>query len=152
MFTANANGLKNKLHSLKSHIKNLNIRIFTIQESMFCKRGKIDVEGFELFEAIRKKDGGGTVLGAHKGLDPILINEYSDNFELIFIEIRVGGKFIRVISGYGPQESWGIDIKMPFLMSLEEEIKKQNSQEDPSYYASMQTLKWAPNTSQMTYM
>ena len=31
---------------------------------------------------------------------------------------------MRVISGYGPQENWRIELKMPFFRALEEEIKK----------------------------
>ena len=124
VFTANANGLKNKVNSLKSHISNLNIGIFTIQESNFAKRGKLKINNFEIFEAIRTKAGGGTIVGAHSSLQPILIQEYSDSFELVVIEVNVDDKVIRVISGYGPQETWTTDIKMPFFMTLEEEISK----------------------------
>ena len=124
VFTANANGLKNKVHSLKSIITNLAAGIFTIQESNYNKRGQLNLENWEIFEAIRKKKGGGTILGAHKALKPILIQEYSDEYELIVIEICVGGKVIRVMTGYGPQETWTPDQRMPFFMSLEEEISK----------------------------
>ena len=79
---------------------------------------------FEFFEAIRKKDKGGTLIGAHKSLDPVLIEEYSDNFELIVVEVNMGGQSVRVISGYGPQENWRIEEKMPFFRALEEEVKK----------------------------
>ena len=43
------------------------------------------------------------MIGAHKGLKPVLINELNDPFEILVIEIEVGNKEIRVISGYGPQ-------------------------------------------------
>ena len=33
----------------------------------------------------------------------------------------------RVISGYGPQECWSDEEKMPFFVSLEEEISKAQS-------------------------
>ena len=115
VFTANANGLKNKVVSLKSNITSLAAGIFTIQESNYNKRGCLNIENFEIFEAIRKKKGGGTILGAHKALEPILIQEYSDEYELIVIEVSVGGKVIRVMKGYGPQETWTPDQRMPFL-------------------------------------
>ena len=118
VFTANANGLKNKVNGLKSHISNLNIGIFTIQESNFAKRGKLKINNFEIFEAIRTKAGGGTIVGAHSSLQPILIQEYSDSFELVVIEVNVGDTVIRVISGYGPQETWTTDIKMPFFHDI----------------------------------
>ena len=60
------------------------------------------MEGFEIFEAIRKKKNGGTVIGSHKALKPMLVKEYSDKFELLVVEITVGNKDIRVVSGYGP--------------------------------------------------
>ena len=40
------------------------------------------------------------------------------------IEVSVGEKVIRVMTGYGPQETWTPDQRMPFFMSLEEEISK----------------------------
>ena len=122
VFCANANGLKNKVESLKSNINKLKIGIFTVQETNFVKKGKLKVEGFEIFESIRKKSGGGTILGAHKDLKPILIEEYSEEFELVVIEVSVVGKVIRVMTGYGPQETWSSEQRMPFFMTLEEEI------------------------------
>ena len=109
---------------MKSNISNLDIGIFTIQESNYSKRGRIKIDNFEIFEAIRSKAGGGTILGAHISLQPILIQEYSDSFELVVIEVTVGEKVIRVLTGYGPQETWAAEKKMPFFMTLEEEIAK----------------------------
>ena len=54
----------------------------------------------------------------------MLIKEYSETFELLIVEITVGNKDIRVISGYGPQESWPEEDRMPFFMALEDEIVK----------------------------
>ena len=48
-------------------------------------------------------------MGSHKALEPILIEEYSEEFELVIIEIRVVGKVIRIMTGYGPQETWASD-------------------------------------------
>ena len=66
------------------------------------------------------------MIGAHKGLKPVLINELNDPFEILVIEIEVGNKEIRVISGYGPQDSWTPQQREPFFHSLEEEIVKAN--------------------------
>ena len=60
------------------------------------------------------------MLGIHKFLEPLLIEEYSDDFELIVAKIKVANKEIRLITGYGPQEYW-IAI---FFKALEEEVSK----------------------------
>ena len=67
---------------------------------------------------------GGSLLGIHNSLEPVLIEEYSDTFELIVAEIKLSGKEVRVMSGYGPQENWTTEEKMPFFVALEEEISK----------------------------
>ena len=64
------------------------------------------------------------MIGAHNSLEPILIQEYSEEFELIIVEIKVEGKPICVILGYGPQECWNLDKRMPFFTALEEEVTK----------------------------
>ena len=53
-------------------------------------------------------------MGIHKSLEPVLKEEYSDAFELIVVEVKVIEQEIRVISGYGPQECWPDEEKMPF--------------------------------------
>ena len=58
MLSANAEGLKSKVESLKNEILCQNVAIFTIQESHFTKKGKLKIENFETFEAIRKKQNG----------------------------------------------------------------------------------------------
>ena len=105
VFSVNANGMKKKVDSLKYLLEHLSISLFTLQETKLSKRGKLKIEEFEIFEAFRKKEGGGTLIGAHLSLHPILIQEYSDIFELLVIEIKIEGREIRVISGYGPQET-----------------------------------------------
>ena len=127
IFSTNAASLSAKLNSLKSELKRCQASLFTLQETHYSKKGKVVIEDFEIFEAIRKgKMKGGTMIGAHKGLKPVLINELNDPFEILVIEIVVANKEIRVISGYGPQESWTEQQKEPFFRSLEEEIVKAN--------------------------
>ena len=76
-----------------------------------------------MFESIRKnKEKGGSMLGVHVGLQPVLIQEYNDTFELIVVEVKVADRDVRVISGYGPQENWDLEERTPFYNSLEEEI------------------------------
>ena len=125
IFSANADGLGKKQHSLTHQINESKSTIFTIQETNHKIKGKYKNEEFQIFEAIRKnKEKGGTMLGIHKSLEPVLIEEYSDNFELIVAEIKVANKDIRVMTGYGPQEYWLDEQKMPFFIALEEEVSK----------------------------
>ena len=124
LFANNVAGIKGKIQSFKSEIKAVNAAIFTIQEGHFEKKGKLKMEGFEIFEAIRNKKDGGTLVGVHKALKPMLIKEYSEEFELIVVEIKVANKEMRIITGYGPQETWPEKERMPFFLALEEEISK----------------------------
>ena len=42
----------------------------------------MQVENFEVFEAIRKKTKGGTIIGAYKALQPCLIQVYSSRYKV----------------------------------------------------------------------
>ena len=77
-----------------------------------------------IFEAIRNTKGGGTLVACYKDLNPKLIEEYDDEFELLVVEIKLKGKQIRVISGYGPQENWVEEKRRPFFTALETEIER----------------------------
>ena len=58
---------------------------------------------FVIFEAIRKKKGGGTLVAIHKDLNPKLIEEYNEEFELIVVKVSTKEKSIRVM---GPKRTW----------------------------------------------
>ena len=55
MMSTNAAQLKGKLGSFKSELKSCNAGIFTVQETHYATKGKLQVENFEVFEAIRKE-------------------------------------------------------------------------------------------------
>ena len=80
-----------------------------MQESHYVTKGKLNIEDFQIFEAIRRKAKGGTIIGAHKGLNPCLIEEYDNDFELLVIEIKLTNKEIRIMSGLAPKK---IGLKM----------------------------------------
>jgi hypothetical protein len=123
MLTINAAGLKHKNEDFKNKLKYFNSSLFTVQETHFNKKGKFKCDNFYLFEAIRKtKQKGGSMIGVHVDLKPVLVKEYSDTFELIVVEIHVEKTSIRVITGYGPQEKWDEDERIPFFEALEVEI------------------------------
>ena len=110
------------MQSLKNQIKNLDIGIFLVQETHFSRKGMLKLENYEVFESIRGKKHGGSLIEVHKSLEPVLIDEYSDDFELIVVEIVVANKEIRIITGYGPQENLSEVERMSFFMTLEQEI------------------------------
>ena len=126
IFSANAAGCIGKIQSIVNNVNHLGGGIITLQETHFKKKGKLreKLGDYEFFEAIRKKMKGGTLIGAHKSLDPILIEEYSDNFELLVVEVKIANKDVRIMSGYGPQENWKLEDKIPFFRALEEEVIK----------------------------
>ena len=71
ILSTNAASLKEKVNSFKSEVLRTNAGIFTIQETHYSKKGKIKVDDYELFEAIRQnKEKGGTLIGVHKALKP----------------------------------------------------------------------------------
>ena len=125
IFSLNLAGIQSKLSSFKQEIRQTNSALFTAQETHYATKGKASFEGFEVFETIRKhKEKGGTMIGAHKALKPVLITQYDDTFELLVIEINVANKDVRVISGYGPQENFLATERVAFYEALEEEIIK----------------------------
>ena len=54
----------------------------------------------------------------------MLIKEYSDQFELIVVEINAANRDIRIMSGYGPQKNWPEADRKLFFIVLEEEVIK----------------------------
>ena len=126
LFSTNGAGVKNgKVQSLKSEVRSTGANIVTIQETHCTQKGKIKMDKeFVTFEAIRTKKGGGTMIAIHTDLNPKLVEEYSEDFELLVVEIVTENQEIRVISGYGPQENWAEEKRLPFFIALETEVEK----------------------------
>ena len=95
IFSTNAAQLKGKLDSFKSELKLTNAAVFTVQETHYPVKGKFMIEDYEIFEAIRKKEKGGTMVGVHSALQPVLVQEYSEEFELLVVEVKINKKEIR---------------------------------------------------------
>ena len=124
IFSTNCAGLKNKLESFKSELKSVDASIFTAQETHFKRKGSLKIQDFQIFESIRTKPKGGTMIGVHKALNPVLIIAYETDFELLVVEFEAAKRHIRIISGYGPQENWSETDRLPFFLALEAEINK----------------------------
>ena len=126
IFSANCASLKyGKIKSLNAGIRHTDANIVTLQETHYKTKGKVQVNpSFVVFEAIRSKKGGGTLVAINGKLNPKLIAEYNEEFELLVVEIETNETSIRVISGYGPQETWDEDKRMPFFIALETEVER----------------------------
>ena len=109
---------------MKNEVKSLGVGIFTLQETHYKKKGHFVLQDWEIFESIRKKEFGGTMVGIHKGLQPILIEEFCGDFELLIVEITISAKKVQIMSGYGPQECWPLEKRLPFFEALESSITK----------------------------
>ena len=112
------------MHSFKNELNEVEASIFTVQETHFKKKGHIKIKEFEIFESIRRKPKGGSAIGIHKALNPMLVKVYEDDFELLVVDIEVSKRQIRIISGYGPQENWTESDRLPFFLALEAEVVK----------------------------
>ena len=66
----------------------------------------------------------GSIIGVHKALKPVLIDEYNEAFDLIVVQIVVKNRKIRVITGKGPHENYPEDVRLPFFLAVEEEVAK----------------------------
>ena len=64
--------------------------------------------------------------GVHKSLNSVLIREYNKEFELLVVEIAISNHKIRIVSGYGPQENWSEQDRIPFFLALEEEAEMED--------------------------
>ena len=54
------------------------------------------------------------MIEVHKALQPILVEEYSEDVELLVVKTNIKGREVRIISGYGLQEAWSLDDRLPF--------------------------------------
>ena len=126
MISANCASLKyGKTKSLNAGIINTNANIVTLQETHYNTKGKAQMDAsLVVFEAIRNKKGGGTHVVIHEDLNPKLIEENSEEFELLVVEIETKENEIRIRSGYGPQENLDEDKRLSFFIQLETEIEK----------------------------
>ena len=99
----------------------------TRQRFSMKRKGRIQIKDHVVFEAIRKATGGGTLISGHKNLNPKLIEQYEEDFELLVVEIELKQKKVRVISGYGPQENWPEERRRPFFSwHWKPRLKKQH--------------------------
>ena len=124
LFSTNGAGVKNgKVASLNAEVQSTQSNIVTLQETHCTQKSKIMMDKtFVVFEAIRNRKGGGTLVAINEDLNLKLIAEYAEEFELLVVEVDTEDTSIRVISGYGPQENLEEEKRLPFFIALETEI------------------------------
>ena len=130
-----SNSQGDKFSCLASVVKSKDISVFLVQETQTKKKGKHQLDNYVIFESKRTKVGGGSLMGVHKRLNPVLISVYENDFELIVVETNIANKTIRFITGYGPQEDVPDDVKAPFFISLDQEISNSISDNKSVYVA-----------------
>ena len=60
----------------------------------------------------------------HRALDPINVGEDTDGEEIVVVEVNLGRRKMRLINGYGPQETENQEIKKNFFKRIDLEIKR----------------------------
>ena len=58
MFSNNCEGLSKKKDSLTVELKRTKSTLFTLQETHLGKKGKLQIDNMQIYEAIRKKEHG----------------------------------------------------------------------------------------------
>ena len=116
MYSTNGAGVvKGKVESLKSEVLTTAANVVTLQETHSDRKVKIIMPtGFVTFEAIRKEKHSGMLFAIREELNPKLIEEYNNNFELLVVEVEASNKSIRIKTGCGPQENWDESKRRPF--------------------------------------
>ena len=138
------NSQGDKFLSLASLVKVKKASVFVVQETQARKKGKHQLEHFVIYESKRSKIGGGSMMGFHESLNPVLVSNYENEFELMVVEVKIGKKEIRFLTGYGPQEDWGDVLKAPFFVALNTEIAKALAENKSLYIAMHANCKLGP--------
>ena len=120
---SNTAGLKAKRISLLNLIKSFNFpSCITLQETKLRNSGKFKISNYQVFEKLRSGQGGGLLTAIDQDLEPVLIQAANEEAEILVVQCRIGDKSIRVINGYGPQESDSPAQKLTFWQALEQEV------------------------------
>ena len=100
----------------------------------------------------QKSQGGGVALGVNKNIESTLINEGEEGIEILSVKLQMGGKQVRIVTAYGPQENASIDKKNNFWEFLEKEMNDAEFEEeglilqmDGNLHAGPNLIKHDPN-------
>ena len=104
----NCAGLSSKWQSFNKLINDISPGAFFAQETKLNKKQKFKIENPEyiIFRLEREATGGGgLVIGALENLKPVLIKEGDDESEALTVLIEVSNLKVRLVVGYGANES-----------------------------------------------
>ena len=120
----NANGILGKRDSLFQIMDQLKPSVLFLQESKVGRKGQIKIPDYEIFEFVRSKANGGSLLtAAHSNLHPVLISSEECESEILVIQAKFGKYDCRFINAYGPQEYASLEDKISFYARLDQEVK-----------------------------
>ena len=125
MIGTNANGLNSKRDSLNNILESEKPHVFMVQETKMKRMNQWTINGYELYEKIRKgKGGGGIMIGMSKNFDiqPVVVSDHEEDIEILVVEVAFKSITVRFLTAYGPQEDASEDIINKFYLTLEEEI------------------------------
>ena len=118
----NCAGIKNKRESFSNLISSLN-PVF-LQETKLYSKGHVTIPGFFVFETNRAQNkGGGLITAVHKKYNPSLVEADYENPDILSVQCKIGTSSVRLINGYGPQESDPSSDKLEFFTVFESAIK-----------------------------
>ena len=127
------NGLSKKLESLENLIVTEHPSVMFFQETKLNRSGRKKTpnsKNYTWYELNRTKsaekgeNGGGIAIGVINDLNPSWISEGDDDTEALTVEIWVEGFPVRLICGYGPQESDRKERKERFWEYMNTETQK----------------------------
>ena len=118
----NINGLKAKIDSLQSVVNIFSPSVICLQETKLRSKGIWKAKGFRTFERLRKGFGGGLLTAIDEDLSPVLLSEGEGDLEILVVQLTVGGRNMRIINCYGPQEDQALEVVFNFWQKVEKEI------------------------------
>ena len=121
----NAAGLLNKKNSFLRNLSIFKPAAYLIQETKVNRKNQVLVDDYVIFEHVRKNNvGGGVLTAVHKALNPISVSDEIDGEEIVVVEATFEDKRLRLINGYGPQETETEENRRNFFSRLDFEIKR----------------------------
>ena len=95
-----------------------------LQETKLYSKGHVTIPGFFVFEKnCTQNTGGGLIMAVHKKFNPSLVEADYKNPDILSVQCKIGTSSVRLINGYGPQESDPSSDKLEFFTVFESAIK-----------------------------
>ena len=129
-------GLNGKLDSLKNIIQVLSPGVIMLQETKLYRQGKVNLQGFVIFEKLRGfKGGGGLLTAVHENFSPVLIEDDDQKKEILIVDIKYDNEVtIRTMNCYGPQEQ----NRSKKNIEMEEGVLEKITDENKDFFNKLQ--------------